>query len=83
MNGSKHSSNLRSIIKLEKSSRKRWAGHVARIGTKISTHNILVGKPEGNRQFGRSSIKGRSEDIGRELWTDSNWQRVQTNDDLL
>jgi hypothetical protein len=35
------------IIKMIKSRRMRWAGHVARIGAKRNACRILVGKPEG------------------------------------
>jgi len=31
----------------------RWAGHVARAGDMRSVYRVLVGKPEGKRQFGR------------------------------
>jgi hypothetical protein len=33
--------------------RMRWAGHVARTGTKRNANRILVGKPEGKRLLGR------------------------------
>jgi hypothetical protein len=36
-----------SIIRMIKSSRMRWAGHVARLGEKRNAYRILVGKPEG------------------------------------
>jgi hypothetical protein len=36
-----------------KSRRKRWAGHVARMGEKVNTYRILVGKPEGKRPLER------------------------------
>jgi hypothetical protein len=36
-----------------KSRRMRWAGHVARIGTKRNAYRILVGNPEGNRPLGK------------------------------
>jgi hypothetical protein len=35
------------IIKIMKSKRMRWAGHVARIGEKRNAYRLLVGKPEG------------------------------------
>jgi hypothetical protein len=40
------------IIRMTKSRRVRWAGHVAQLGEKNS-HRILVGKPEGKRPLGR------------------------------
>jgi hypothetical protein len=30
-----------------------WAGHVARMGEKMSAHRILVAKPEGKSSLGR------------------------------
>jgi hypothetical protein len=44
---------LPSIIRIIKSRRMRWAGHVARIGEKRNMYRLLVGKPEGNRPLGR------------------------------
>jgi hypothetical protein len=42
-----------SIIRIIKSSRMRWAYHVARMGEKRNTYMLLVGKPEGKRPLGR------------------------------
>jgi hypothetical protein len=42
-----------SIIRIIKSRRMRWAGHVARMGEKRNVYRILVGKPEGKRPLGR------------------------------
>jgi hypothetical protein len=38
-----------SIIRIVKSRRMRWAGHVTRIGEKRNVYRLLVGKPEGKR----------------------------------
>jgi hypothetical protein len=38
-----------SIIRILKSRRMRWVGHVARIGEKWNVYRLLVGKPEGKR----------------------------------
>jgi hypothetical protein len=38
-----------SIIRIMKSRRMRWAGHVARMGVKGNAYRILVGKPESKR----------------------------------
>jgi hypothetical protein len=35
------------IIRVIKSRRMRWAGHVARMGETRNVYRILVGKPEG------------------------------------
>jgi hypothetical protein len=45
--------NLKSIIRMIKSKRVRWAGHVARMGEKRNAYRILMGKPEGKRPQGR------------------------------
>jgi hypothetical protein len=42
-----------SIIRMIKSRRMRWVGHVARIREKRNTYMLLVGKPEGKRPLGR------------------------------
>jgi hypothetical protein len=41
------------IIRMIKSRRMRWAGHVAGTGKKRNTYRILVGMPEGKRPLGR------------------------------
>jgi hypothetical protein len=38
-----------SVIRMIKSRRMRWAGHVTRVQEKRDAYRILVGKPEGNR----------------------------------
>jgi hypothetical protein len=42
-----------SIIRIIKSRRMRWVGHVARMGERRSVYRLLVGKPEGKRPLGR------------------------------
>jgi hypothetical protein len=44
---------LPNIVRVVKSRRMRWAGHVARMGEERGVHRVLVGKPEGNRPSGR------------------------------
>jgi len=44
---------LPNIVRVIKSRRVRWAGHVARVGEGSGVHRVLVGKPEGNRPLGR------------------------------
>ena len=44
---------LPNVVRVVKSRRMRWAGHVARIGEGRGVHMVLVGKPEGNRPLGR------------------------------
>jgi hypothetical protein len=42
-----------SHIRVIKSRRLRWAGHVARVGERRGAYRALVGKPEGRRPLGR------------------------------
>ena len=58
---------LPNIVRVVKSRRMRWAGHVARIGEGRGVHRVLVGKPEGKRPLGRP--RHRWEDnIKTDLW---------------
>jgi len=49
------------IVRMLKSRRMRWAGHVARMGEERVVYRVLVGKPEGNRPLG----------IPRRRWVDN------------
>jgi len=40
-------------VRVKKSRRMRWAGHVARMGEERGVYRVLVGKPEGRRPLGR------------------------------
>jgi len=44
---------LPNIVRVVKSRRMRWAGHVAPMGEDRVVHRVLVGKPEGKRLLGR------------------------------
>jgi hypothetical protein len=44
---------LPNIVRVVKSRRMRWAGHVARVGEDRGVHTVLVEKPEGKRPLGR------------------------------
>jgi len=62
---------LPSIVRVVKSRRMRWAGHVACMGEGIGVHRVLVGKPEGKRPLGRprrrwvDNIKMDLREVGR------------------
>jgi len=43
---------LPNIVRVVKSRRMRWGGHVARMGEDRGVHRVLVGKPEGKRPMG-------------------------------
>jgi hypothetical protein len=44
---------LPNLVRVIKSRRMRWAGHVARMGAGRGVYRVLVGKPEGKRPMGR------------------------------
>jgi hypothetical protein len=73
------------IVRMIKSRRMRWAGHVARMGEWRSGFCVLVGKPEGKRPLGRPrrrwgyNIKKDLREIGMdgEKWIRLTQDRVQ------
>jgi hypothetical protein len=64
------------IIRMTKSRRLRWAGHVARMGENRNAYRTLVGKPEGKRPVGRPRHMGE-DDIKMDLreigWGGVDW----------
>jgi hypothetical protein len=46
------------IVRVIKSRRLRWAGHVACMGEGRGVYRVLVGKPEGRRPLGRPKRRG-------------------------
>ena len=58
------------IVRVVKSKRMRWAGHVTRVGERRGVHRVLVGKPEGKGPMGRprrrceDNIKLDLQDVG-------------------
>ena len=46
-------------IRVIKSRRMRWAGHVARVGERRGVYMVLVGKPGGKRPLGKLGVDGR------------------------
>ena len=62
---------LPNIVRVVKSRRMRWAGHVARMGEGKRVYRVLVGKLEGKRPLGRprrrweDNIKMDFQEVGR------------------
>jgi hypothetical protein len=50
---------LLNIVRVVKSRRVRWAGHVARMGEERGVYRVLMGKPEGKRSLGRPRCRWR------------------------
>jgi hypothetical protein len=73
------------IMRMIKSRRMRWAGHIARIGTKRYAYRVLVGKPERKRLLGRprrrwvDNIKMHLRQIGWDLAQDRYQMRTLVN----
>ena len=65
---------LPNIVRVVKSRRMKWAGHVARMGEDRGVQRVLVGKPEGKRSLGRprrrweDNIKMDIEEVGGGRW---------------
>ena len=63
---------LPNIVRVVKSRRMRWAGHVALMGEGRGVHKVLVGKPEGKRPL--ESPRRRWEDNIK--WIFRKWEGV-------
>ena len=48
------------IIRVIRSRRMRWAGHVARMGDKRGIYTVLVGRPEGKRSLPRPRLRWKN-----------------------
>jgi len=72
------------IVRVIKSRRMRWAGHVARMGERRGVYRVLVWKPEVKRPLGRTrrrwedNIKMDLQEVGCGVWTGSSWLRIGT-----
>jgi hypothetical protein len=75
---------LPNIVRVIKSRKMRWAGHVARMGEGRGVYRVLVRKPEGKRPLGRPRRRWednirmdfRKWDVG--VWFGSGWFRIGT-----
>jgi hypothetical protein len=65
-----------SIIRIMKSRRMRWTGHVERMMMKHNAYRLLVRKPEGKRPLRRPSrrwVDNITMDLGEVGWSDVDW----------
>jgi hypothetical protein len=65
-----------SIIRIIKSRRMKWAGHVARMGKKRNAYRLLVGKPERKSPLGRPRrrwVDNIRMDLGEVGWVGVDW----------
>ena len=72
------------IVRVIKSRRMRWAGHVARMEEGRGVHRVVVGKPEGKRPLGRprrrweDNSKTDLQEVGRGCGDWLGWLRIGT-----
>jgi hypothetical protein len=72
------------IVRVIKSRRMRWAGHVARMGEERGMYRVLVGKPEGKRPLGRlrrrreDNIRMYLQELDVGVWTGLGWLKIET-----
>jgi hypothetical protein len=77
------------IIRVIKSRRMIWAGHVARMGEERGAYRILVEIPGGRRPLGRprrrweDNIKMDLQEVGGWAWTGLGWLRIGTGGGIL
>jgi hypothetical protein len=77
------------IIRVIKSRRLRWAGHVARVGERRCADRVLVEKPKGRRPHGRpkrrweDNIKMDFREVRWRAWSGSIWLGIGTGGGLL
>jgi hypothetical protein len=75
---------LPNIVRMVKSRRMRWAGHVARMGDDRGVHRVLVGKPEGKSHWGDQDVDGSIilrwifRKLERVVGTGWSWLRIGT-----
>jgi hypothetical protein len=75
---------LPNIVRVVKSRRMRWAGHVVCMGEDRGVHRVLVRKPEGKRPLRRprhrweDNIKMDLQDVGGGHGTGWSWLRIGT-----
>jgi hypothetical protein len=77
------------IIRVIKSRRMRWAGHVTRMGEGRGIYRVLVGGPEDKRPLGRprlrwdDNIKMDLREIGSIWRTGFGWLRIGSSGGLV
>ena len=75
---------LPNIVRVVKSRRMRWAGHVARMGQGRGVHRVLVGKPEGKRTLGRPRCRWEGNikmDLQEVEWGCEEWMELAQDRD--
>jgi hypothetical protein len=77
------------IVRVIKSRRMRWAGHVAHLGEGRSVYRVLVGRPEGKKPLERprhrweNNIKMEHREIGIDKRPGFSWLRIGSSGGLV
>jgi hypothetical protein len=77
------------IVRVIKSRRMMWAGHMARMGEGRDVYRVLIGRSEGKRPLGRprrmweDNIKMDLREIGINGETGFSWLRVESIGELV
>jgi hypothetical protein len=72
------------ILRVIKSRRMRWEGHLARIGVERGVYRVLVRKHEGKRQLGRPRVRWEEytrmdlQEVGCGGTCGLGWLRIET-----
>jgi hypothetical protein len=75
---------LPNIVRVIKSRRMRWTGHVACMRESRDVYRVFMGNPEGQRPLRRprrrweDNIKMDLQEVGWETWTGLIWLRIGT-----
>jgi len=75
---------LPNIVRVAKSRRMRWVGHVAHMGEGRGVHRVMVGKPEVKRPLGRprhrweDNIKMDLQEVVGVVGTGWSWLKIGT-----
>ena len=76
-------------MRVIKSRRMRWVGHVARMGEERGVYRFLVGKPEGRRPLGThrrrwvDNIRMDLQELGCGYMDRLGWPRIETGGGCL
>jgi hypothetical protein len=74
-----HTYSSPNIVRVIKSRRMRWAGHVARMGEGRGAYRVLIGRSEGKRPLGRPRRRWKDNikmDLGKIGIDGANWIRL-------
>jgi hypothetical protein len=75
---------LPNIVRVVKSRRMRWSGHMVHMGEDRGVHRVLVGKPKGKRPLGRPRRRceyNNKTDLQKVGWGRGDWMKLAQDRD--